>query len=106
MRAHEASGRIAWHDQPAPEQARRRVSVVFLQGSEAYEVLDLIDLEGVHAGIAHLSQWDFGEETTDAALVNGDVYDQFPAGGLDQVAEHDGYTLMFNPAMGYAGLPQ
>lgn len=82
------------------------MSVVFLQGSEADEVLDLIDLEGVHAGIAHLSQWDFGEETTDAALVNGDVYDQFPAGGLDQVAEHDGYTLMFNPAMGYAGLPQ
>ena len=45
MRAHEASGRIAWHDQPAPEQARRRVSVVFLQGSEAYDMLILQLLE-------------------------------------------------------------
>lgn len=104
LRAHEASGRIAWHDQPAPEQSRQWVSVVFLQGSEADEVLDLIDREGTQAAIAYLAQWDFGEETTNAALVNGDVYDQFPAGGLDQVAEHDGYTLTFNPAMGYVGL--
>lgn len=58
MREHEASGRIAWHTHtnPEPERSRRWVNVVFLQSSEADEVLDLIDLEGVQAGIAHLAQ--------------------------------------------------
>lgn len=56
------------------------MNVVFLQGSEVDEVLDLIDLEGVQAGIAHLAQWDFGDETTATAFVSGEVYDQLPAG--------------------------
>lgn len=70
---------------------------------QADDVLDLVDREGAQAAIAFLSQWDFGEETTNAALVNEDVYDQFPAGGLDQVAEHGGYTLTLTSAMGYTG---
>ncbi len=79
------SGRIAWHPEPAPSQevsvevsARRWVSVVFLQGSEADEVLDLIDRDGTDAGIEHLQGFDYGEETTDAALENGYVYDEPP----------------------------
>ena len=53
MRAHEASGRIAWHTHtnPEPERSGRWVNVVFLQGSEADEVLDLIDLEGCRRGL-------------------------------------------------------
>lgn len=82
MRALEASGRIVWHTSSEPERSRRWVGVVFVQGAEADEVLDLIDLEGVQTGIAHLAQWDFGDETTAAAFVNGEVYDQLPAGGI------------------------
>lgn len=106
MRAHEASGRIAWqtHTNPEPERSRRWVNVVFLQGSEADEVLDLIDVEGVQAGIAHLAQWDFGDETTGAAFVNGEVYDQLPGGQWDRSFEADGYVLTYNPQMGYVGL--
>lgn len=106
MHAHEASGRIAWHTHtnPEPEPSRRWVNVVFLQGSEADEVLDLIDLEGVQAGIAHLAQWDFGDETTGAAFMNGEVYDQLPAGQWDRTFEADGYVLTYNPQMGYVGL--
>lgn len=106
MRAHEASGRIAWHTHtsPEPEYSRRWVNVVFLQGSEADEVLDLIDVEGVQAGIAHLAQWDFGDETTGAAFVNGEVYDELPAGQWDRSFEADGYVLTYNPQMGYVGL--
>ncbi|PZU34165.1 MAG: hypothetical protein DI576_05020 [Actinomyces sp.] len=106
MRAHEASGRMAWHTHtnPEPERSRRWVNAVFLQGAEADEVLDLIDLEGVQAGIAHLSQWDFGDETTGAAVVNGEVYDQLPAGQWDRTFEADGYVLTYNPQMGYVGL--
>ena len=106
MRAHEASGRIAWHTHtnPEPERSRRWVNVVFLQGSEADVVLDLIDVEGVQAGIAHLAQWDFGDETTGAAFVNGEVYDELPGGQWDRSFEADGYVLTYNPQMGYVGL--
>ena len=106
MRAHEASGRIAWHTHtnPEPEPSRRWVNVVFLQGSEADEVLDLIDVEGVQAGIAHLAQWDFGDETTGAAFMNGEVYHELPAGQWDRSFEADGYVLTYNPQMGYVGL--
>ena len=106
MRAHEASGQIAWHTHtnPEPEPSRRWVNVVFLQGSEADEVLDLIDVEGVQAGIAHLAQWDFGDETTGAAFVNGEVYDELPGGQWDRSFEADGYVLTYNPQMGCVGL--
>ena len=50
MRAHEASGRIAWHTSPEPERSRRWVNVVFLQGAAADEVLELIDVEGCRRG--------------------------------------------------------
>lgn len=106
MRAHEASGRIAWHTHTSAmaEQSRRWVNVVFLQGSEADEVLDLIDMEGVQAGIAHLSQWHFGDETTAAALANGEEHDQLPAGQWDRSFEADGYVLTYNAQVGYVGL--
>lgn len=104
MRAHEASGGIAWHTSPGPERSRRWVNVVFLQGAKADEVLDLIDVEGVQAGIAHLAQWDFGDETTGAAFGNGEVYDELPAGQWDRSFEADGYVLTYNPQMGYVGL--
>lgn len=106
MRAHEASGRIAWHTHTSlePERSQRWVNVVFLQGTEADEVLELIDVEGVQAGIAHLAQWDFGDETTGAAFVNGEVYHELPAGQWDRTFEADGYVLTYNPQMGYVGL--
>ena len=106
MRAHEASGRIAWHTHTSsePERSRRWVNVVFLQGSEADEVLDLIDVEGVQAGIAHLAQWDFGDETTGAAFMNGEVYHELPRGQWDRSFEADGYVLTYNPQMRYVGL--
>lgn len=98
------SGRIAWH--PAVEEPRpmRWVSVVFLQGDEADEVLDLIDRDGADAAIEHLKGWDYGEETTDAAVVNGYVYDAPPTGPLDRAATGNGYLLTYSHAYGHVGL--
>ena len=65
-----AAGRIAWHSEPAPEHvvAPRWISVVFLQGEEADEVLDLIDAQGTDAAIEHLTGYDYGDETVEAAI--------------------------------------
>ncbi|MFF2267424.1 hypothetical protein ACFVTZ_04115 [Cellulosimicrobium cellulans] len=87
----------------AEEAGRRWISVVFLQGSEADEVLDLIDRDGTDAAIEHLAGHDFGEETTQAALENGYVYARPPAGTLDRTASRDD-TLVHNPSSGYVSL--
>ncbi len=97
------ASRIAW---PPRESETRWISVVFLQGESADTMLDLIDRDGPLAAIEHLRQWDFGDETTDAALVNGYVYDTVPSGVSDRVARDDGsgYTLTYSANHGYVSL--
>ena len=84
----------------------RWISVTFLQGDEADEVLAMIDRDGVATAIEYLQQWDFGEETTDAALENGYVYDVTPAGSTDRIIESDGstYALTYSTTFGYVSL--
>ncbi|MEW1976316.1 hypothetical protein AB0301_14750 [Microbacterium profundi] len=108
------SGRIAWHpghpggdramNPPTAGPLARWISVVFLQGDEADVVLDRIDRDGPDAAIEHLTQWDFGEETTTAALENGYVYDEPPAGPADKVATVGDYTLTYNALLGHVSL--
>jgi hypothetical protein len=105
-----AAGRVAWYHDPAPESEqgvaldRRWVTVVFLQGQEADEVLDIIESRGVDAAVEHLARWDYGDETDSAAAVNGDVHDAIPVGVLDRTAESGEYTLTYNPFMGHVAL--
>ena len=84
----------------------RWISVVFLQGDEADAVLSMIDLRGAIAAIQHLQQWDYGDETIDAALTNGYVYDRIPAGRTDRIIEDDGspYALTYSKQFGYVSL--
>ena len=101
-----ASGRIAWHTEPATEQVavRRWVSVVFLQGSEADEVLDMIDRGGPDTALEYLKNWDYGDETTDAAMEDGHVYDLPPAGVLDREVRDGDYQMTYNHSFGHVGL--
>lgn len=99
------SGRIAWHPEPAPAApVSRWVSVVFLQGQDADEVLAIIDRDGTNAAIEHLAGFDMGEETTQAALVNGYVYNQIPIGNLDRIVTHGEYTMTYNHDHGHIAL--
>ncbi|MFB9309757.1 hypothetical protein BJY17_000788 [Agromyces hippuratus] len=84
----------------------RWISVVFLDGDDAETVLELIDLAGPVEAIRHLEEWDFGDETTEAALENGYVYDDIPAGRLDRTAvdETGHYALTYSPHYGYVSL--
>ncbi|GAB3633521.1 hypothetical protein GCM10027421_28740 [Microbacterium shaanxiense] len=99
------SGRIAWY--PAarePGPVSRWVSVVFLQGQDADEVLTIIDRDGTDAAIEHLAVFDMGEETTQAALVNGYVYNTIPTGPLDRTTTTDTYALTYNQDHGHVSL--
>ena len=100
-RALNRAGRIAW--QPEASDGRW-ISVVFLQGDEAGPMLELIDRQGTDAAIEFLAGWDMGDETVDAALENGYVYDAPPQTPADRVATRDVYALTYSPELGYVGL--
>jgi hypothetical protein len=86
--------------------ASRWISVIFLQGHDAEETLRLIARSGPGAVIEYLQHWDYGDETTDAALTNGYVYDRIPAGSTDQTVEDDGlpYALTYSEPFRYVSL--
>ena len=95
--------------EPAPASeasgtGRQWISVVFLQGDEADEVLDLIDAQGTDAAIEYLTGYDYGDETVEAAIANGHVYDKPQAGALDRTATRDVYTLTYSTFLGHVGL--
>ena len=96
------SGRIVGN--PPTQLVERWVGVVFLHGEDADRALDLIDRSGVEAGIEHLSGWDYGDETTDAALENGDVHDHAPVYAGDRQAETGDYAMTYNPQAGHVAL--
>lgn len=101
-----AAGRIAWHSESAVEEAApsRWVNVVFLQGDEADRPLRILGGLGHVDAVDFLAQWDYGEETTQAALENGYVYDEPGEGTNDQVAISGDYALVVNPHVGYVSL--
>ena len=104
------AGRVAWHHEPAPEHEksgvpdRQWITVVFLQGQDADDVLDIIEARGVDAAVEHLARWDYGQETDSTAIANQDIHDVIPVGVLDKTAESGQYTLTFNPFMGHVAL--
>ena len=101
-----AAGRIAWHPDPAVEEAApsRWVNVVFLQGDEADRPLRILGELGHIDAVDFLAQWDYGDETTQAALENGYVYDEPGDATNDQVAISGDYALVVNPHLGYVSL--
>jgi hypothetical protein len=101
-----AAGKIAWHPDPAVEEAApsRWVNVVFFQGDEADRPLRILGELGHVDAVDYLAQWDYGDETTQAALENGYVYDEPGEGTNDQVAISGDYALVVNPHIGYVSL--
>lgn len=101
-----AASRVAWREAPgadAPPVARW-ISVVFLQGQEADDVLDMIDADGALAGFDHLKSWDFGDETTSAAMENGYVYDVPPSGPLEREVRDGDYHLAYSHSFEHVAL--
>lgn len=101
-----AAGRIAWHTEPSnnPAPVQRWIGVCFLQGDDADELLQMIDDEGADAALSYLKNWDYGDETTQAALENGYVYDLPPTGPLEQEVRSENYDMTFSHSFGHVGL--
>lgn len=101
-----AAGRIAWHPEPAVEEAApsRWVNVVFLLGDEADRPLRILGELGHVDAMDYLARWDYGDETTQAALENGYVYDEPGEGTNDRVMLSGDYALVVNPHVGYVSL--
>lgn len=78
----------------------RFYTVVFLQDEEGHAVVDLLDEHGVEAAIEHLAQWDYGDETLDAALFNRDYHAEVPAYQGTRDARSGSYVLSYHPGLG------
>lgn len=87
-----------------PAGPAKFIGVVFQQGDDAAEALEILYGHGWHAAIEHLAQWDFGRETDDAAKASGHVYDEVPIGEQDTVCVSGDYVMTYNQALGYVGL--
>ncbi len=101
-----AAGRIVWHPESAVEETvpSRWINVVFLQGDEAERPLRILGELGYVDAVDYLAQWDYGEETTQAALENGYVYDEPGEGTNDRVIMSGDYALVVNPHVCYVSL--
>ncbi len=102
----DAAGRIAWQEAPADasQTVSRWINVVFMQSQEADEVLDIIDADGALAGLNHLKSWDYGDETTNAAMENGYVYGVPPSGPLEQGLRDGDYHLAYSHSFTHVAL--
>ena len=94
---------VVWTPMQRPE---RWLNVLFLQGEDATQALELVDRFGAPFAIRHLARYDHGDETTEAALIDGYVYDAIPTCPTDHVAQEpaSGYALTFNPTLHYVSL--
>ena len=101
-----AASRVAWHEVPATEApaVARWINVVYMQGQEADEVLDMIDADGALAGLNRLKCWDYGDETTSAAMGNGYVYDAPPSGPLEHGLRDGDYHLAYSHSFTHVAL--
>ncbi|MFC5932034.1 hypothetical protein D6T64_01345 [Cryobacterium melibiosiphilum] len=90
---------------PQPPECRW-ISVAFLQGDQADEVLGIIDRSGPAVAREYLRQRDHGQQTTDAALRNGYVYNRIPAGTTDHTIEDDAspYALTYSTQSRYVSI--
>ena len=70
--------------------------VVFLQGDDAFQPLEILDSKGADAALEYLKQWHYpGEHQGSQELGHGSG---------DKTYEKDGYIMSWNSRLGYIGL--
>ena len=74
----------------------RYEDVVFLQGEEADEALEILNNQGEDAAMDYLTQWHFPGEHMGSSELNH--------GSSDNTYERDGYIMSYNIPLNYIGL--
>jgi hypothetical protein len=89
-----------------PSTESRWLSVAFLQAEDADRVIGVIRHSGPAAGIDYLRRWDHGDESTEAALTDGYVYEGIPSGKNDRtfVQPRSPYALTYSQSHRYVSL--
>lgn len=82
----------------------RFIGVVFQQGDDAAETLEILNERGWHAAIEYLAQWDLGPESEETAEANGHVYDEVQIGEWDTICVSGDYVMTYDQALGHVGL--
>ena len=72
------------------------MEIVFLQGDEAIEPLQILDEQGEAAAMKYMKQWDNGDDSL--------CRDEPGAGKSDTVYQEGDYLMNYNPRIGYIGL--
>ena len=80
------------------------LEVVFMQGDDASELFDLLDSHGWDALIDRLTDWDYGQATEDADVVNGYIHDKLPKYRGEQCVSRGKYTAVVNWPYNYIAL--
>lgn len=71
--------------------------IVFMQGDDAKEALDILEKKGEKAALQYLKDWDYGKEMEHTAI-------EKPWGNDDELYEEDDYVMSYNTRLGYIGL--
>ena len=90
------AGRDAYRPKVSP--VMRYANVVFLQGEDADETLEIIERDGQQAGLSHLRQWQTGDSH------GYDLYANPPHGADDRTYLDGDLILTYSHRLGYAGL--
>ena len=72
------------------------VNIVFCQGDDSIEPLNIYNELGIDNAIEYLAQWDYGE--------NDNVQNTLGSGTTDRIIERGDYILTLNLKYGYIGL--
>jgi len=70
--------------------------IIFLQGEEATEALEILEKEGENAAFQYLLQWHCGE----SPIIEGNS----PFGNTDKLFYREHFIMCYNNKVGYIGL--
>lgn len=72
-------------------------NIIFLQGSEAEKVLEMVLNQGERKALEHLKQWDNGESPVETC-------EGMPWGTKDRIYRNESYVMSYNMDLGHIGL--
>lgn len=83
------------HGNAPTDESKEYADIVFLQGHEAEEVMDILNQQGAEAAMNHLKQWDNGEYHN---------VTENPFGTQDKLYREGDYVMGYNTGIPYIGL--